>query len=924
MATPLSPLSPLLETKLYIPAWRRGDVPRPRLSERLERGVEGKLTLVSAPAGFGKTTVLAEWLGSTSEAASEGRAVAWVSLDEGDNQAGAFWTYVISALQRVAPGVGTNALSLLQSAQAPPIETVLATLLNELSGIPHDVVVVLDDFHVIEAQAVQTGVAFLLDHLPPRVHLVIASRADPVLPLARLRGRGELIEIRAADLRFTLEEAAAYLSEVMGLDLAAADLQTLEGRTEGWIAGLQLAALSMRGRDDVAGFIAGFAGGDRYIVDYLVEEVLQRQPEEVRRFLLQTSVLDRLSGPLCDAVTGQDGGRAMLEALDRGNLFVMPLDDRRRWYRYHHLFADVLRAHLAEEQSAEVPELHKRASAWYEANGERADAIRHALGAKDYERAAGLVELAARVTLRGYRSARLLEWLRALPDDVIRARPVLCTYYAFALLGVGELDAAEKWLRDAERRLGGAVGEAEERAGGVQRESRMVVTAEEELRSVPGTIALAWAFRAQVLGDTATTRDQARRALDLMPEDDHLWRGGAAVLLALAHWKSGDLDEAQRVHDGGVASLERTGDISLAISAAYDGADLRRARGRLSEAGRVYERALQLATEHGDPTIPGVADLHLGLSDLHRERDDLDKARWHQERGTELAKRAALPQTPARECVVGARKRLVEGDIEGALALLDRAERLEVRGPVPETRPIWALKVRMWLAQGRLAEAMDWVRAQKLSVEDELDYQRELKHITLARVLTARCEGEGDEEAGSDALRLLGRLLCEAEAHGRTGSVIEILILQALAHRALGRITVGLEPLGRALALAEPEGYVRTFVDEGEAMRDLLRRAVGAGVSSAYAGRLLGVSEVRGQTGSVGQKDGGAGLIEPLTAREVEVMRLVAVGMRNQEIADQLVISLPTVKRHIANLYGKLGAGHRTEAVARAQGLGLL
>jgi LuxR family maltose regulon positive regulatory protein len=907
---------PLLEAKLYVPRWRRGLVPRPRLSERLNRGAEAKLTLVSAPAGFGKTTLLAEWLAG---APAHERSVAWLSLDERDNQPASFWTYVIAALQTVEPGLGAGAISLLQAPQPPPIETVLTILLNELSATTNEVVLVLDDYHLIDARDVQDGMVFLLDHLPPRVHLMITSRADPALPLARLRARGELVELRAADLRFLPDEAAAFLNEVMGLAVTPQEVAALEARTEGWIAALQLAALSMQGRDDVAGFVTGFAGDDRYIVDYLVEEVLERQPERVRYFLLQTSILDRLSAPLCDAVTGQDDGKAMLEALERGNLFVVPLDDRRRWYRYHHLFADVLQARLLDEQSDRVPDLHRRASAWYEQNGERSEAISHALAAHDLERAAQLVELAARATLRSYRSARLLEWLRALPDDLVRMRPVLSTYYAFALLGVGELDAAEAWLREAERRLDDAAVEPPSAAA-----ARRIVADEAEFRSVPATIALAWAFRAQVLGDVATARERARQALDLFPEDDHLWRGGAAVLLALTHWRSGNLEAAQHVHDDGIASLERTGDLSLAISAAYDGADLRKARGRLSDAGRLYERSLRLATHHGDPAIPGLADLHLGLSDLHRERDELEAARWHLQRGEELGRLAALPQTPSRLCLARARIRQIEGDLDGTLELLDQAERLHVRSPVPEIRPIAALRVRAWVAQGRLAEALDWVRAQGLSAEDDLDYPREFSHITLARVLIARNEREGDHQAGGDALGLLGRLLAAAEAHGRTGSAIEILVLQALAHGAQGRVDAGLDPLERALTRAEPEGYVRTFVDEGEPMRDLLRRAVAAGISSAYARRLLSAFEERTHAGFVPQTAAGVGLVEPLTAREVEIVRLVAAGLRNQEIADQLVISLPTVKRHIANSYGKLGVRHRTEAVARANELGLL
>src|ERR1700742_1747323 len=443
---------PLLETKLHVPRWRRSLVARPRLSERLSRGAESALTLVSAPAGFGKTTLLAEWL---TVAAAGGRSVGWLSLDQGDNDPALFWMYVVAALNTGAPGVVAGALSLLQPPE-PPNEAGLVALLNELDAISNDVVLVLDDYHVIDARDVQDGLAFLLEHLPPQIHLVIASRTDPPLSLARLRGRGELAEIRAADLRFTPGEAAEYLNGVMGLALTAADVAALEGRTEGWIAALQLAALSMQGREDVTAFIDGFAGDDRYIVDFLAEEVLQRQPEHVQHFLLQTSIRDRLSGPLCDAVTGQDGGKAKLTALERGTLFLVPLDDRRRWYRYHQLFADVLHARLRDEQPDDVPELHRRASGWHEQNGEPAEAIRHALAARDYGRAADLIELAIPAMLRIRQEVAVLGWLELLPDEVVRVRPVLSVGFAGALLAGGEDGGVEARLRGAERWLGGA------------------------------------------------------------------------------------------------------------------------------------------------------------------------------------------------------------------------------------------------------------------------------------------------------------------------------------------------------------------------------------------------------------------------------------------------------------------------------------
>jgi LuxR family transcriptional regulator, maltose regulon positive regulatory protein len=471
--------SPLVETKLYPPKLRRSLVARPRLSGRLSRGAESRLTLISAPAGFGKTTLLAEWLAATRTE----RSVAWLSLEESDSQPASYWTYLITALQAVVPGVGASTLLLLQSAQ-PPIETVLATVLNELGIVPNDIYLVLDDYHLIDSADVQAGMTFLVEHLPPQVHLVVSTREDPALPLARLRGRGELVEVRAADLRFTLDEVAAYLNDVIGLDLAASDIAALEGRTEGWIAALQLAALSMEGRDDVAGFIAGFAGDDRYIVDYLVDEVLGRQPAHVRSFLVQISLLDRLSGPLCDAVTGQHRGKAMLESLDRANLFVVPLDDSRRWYRYHHLFADVLQTHLIDEHPDRVAALHRRASQWYERNGEPSQAIRHALAAGDVERAAGLVELELPALRRRRQEATIRGWIDAIPGEVVRVRPVLAVGFIGALMAGGEFEGVEDWLADVDRWVEPTGAGAE---GTWTPPSGMVVVDEgESLRAFPG------------------------------------------------------------------------------------------------------------------------------------------------------------------------------------------------------------------------------------------------------------------------------------------------------------------------------------------------------------------------------------------------------------------------------------------------------
>jgi len=584
--------SPLLDPKLYAPRKRPGLVARPQLTDQLSRGAESKLTLISAPTGFGKTTLLAEWL-ATPPAGEQ--SIAWLSLDEADNQSTLFWTYVTTSLHRAMPAVGT-VLGLLQEPQPPPIATVLAALLNELSEVVSNIVLVLDDYHVIESPDIQEQMTFLLEHLPPQMHVVIATRADPALPLARLRARGELVEIRAAHLRFTPDEAVAYLNEVMGLALGASDVAALEARTEGWIAALQLAALSMQGRDDIAGFIASFAGDDRYIVDYLVEEVLQRQPEAVRNFLLQTSILDRLSGPLCDAVTGHDGGKAMLEALDRGNLFLVPLDDRRRWYRYHHLFADVLRARLLDEQSDHVADLHRRASEWYEQNNEPSGAIGHALAGEHFERAANLIELAIPAIRQARQEATGLRWLEALPDELITIRPVLSVHYAGALLVSGQLEGAEARLRDAERWLDTP---AEAREGPRGRSTEMVVVDEEGFRRLPGAIAIYRSAQALAVGDSVGTMTHARRALDLVGEDDHLERGSAAGFLGLVYWASGELEAAHRSWADAMASLQKAGHVADAVGCAIPLADIRIAQGRLREAMGIYERGVAACERAG-------------------------------------------------------------------------------------------------------------------------------------------------------------------------------------------------------------------------------------------------------------------------------------------------------------------------------------
>ncbi|MGW1342726.1 LuxR C-terminal-related transcriptional regulator [Kribbella sp. NPDC002412] len=863
----------LVETKLFFPAPRAEVVPRPRLGDRLPRG--GRLVLVSAPAGFGKTTLLTQWLGR-SEA-----AVAWVALDAGDREATTFWTYVATALDRVVPGVGAGALPLLEAGRTP-IETVLTVLLNELSVLPDEVTLVLDDYHLVDGPGVQAGMVFFLDHLPPQVRLIISTRADPGLPLPRLRARGELVELRAADLRFTLAETETYLNELTGLQLTTEDLMSLEERTEGWVAALQLAALSLRGRSDPAGFIAGFAGDDRFVVDYLVEEVLDRQPDPVRRFLLATSILDRLTGPLCDAVTGDQDGKAMLERLDRANLFLVRLDDQRRWYRYHHLFGEVLRSHLPDER-VDVAELHRRASSWYDEAGEPIPAVRHALAAGDIGRAADLVERAVPELRRNRQEHTLRRWIDELPDDVVDRRPVLAIEFVGALMASNEFDDVERRLDDVERLLSGP--------------EQVVVVDDRELARLPGGIELYRAGLALIGGDPGGTLEHAELAVARAPEDDDLTRASAEALAGLAAWTTGDLEAAHRSYTDASNGLHRLGYVSDVLGCSITLADLETTQGRLRQAQRTYERALELATGQG---LRGTRDMYVGLSQIALERNDLTTAAEHLRRSDELGEQFGLPQNPYRWRVAMAQLREAEGDLDAALGLLAEAERVYVGDFAPNVQPIPALRARMQAAHGDVGSALEWARQYGVSAQDELSYLREYEHVTLARILIA--------DGSRDATGLLERLLSAADAGGRQGTVIEVLVLLALA---TGQATT----LERALTLAEPEGYVRVFSRE---VQPLLKSLDRQRPGWRYLRELLATPQA--PAGKPAQDD----LIEPLTERELDVLRLLASELDGPAIARRLVVSLNTVRTHTKNIYAKLGVNNRRAAVRRAHQLNLL
>jgi len=883
---------PLLETKLYPPRWHPGQVSRTRLLHRIDEGVRRRLTVVSAPAGSGKTTLLAEWL-TTVE-----RSAAWVSLDATENEPGLFWAYVMHALQRVEPA--------LEGLTHPPatMDAFLPTLVNAVAAGDDEIILILDDYHVVESADVHRGVKWLIEHLPPRMHLVIASRSEPPLSLARLRARGELTELRPQDLRFTTAEAAAFLNQAMSLDIPAGDIAALESRTEGWIAGLKLAALSLQGRSDMRAFIESFSGDNRYIADYLIEEVVDAQPERVQRFLLATSILDRLSAPLCDAVTDEPGSHAVLDSLERSNLFIVGLDDRRQWYRYHHMFADVLQSYAQRVQPERFRLLHQRASAWYEQQGATNDAVHHALAAHDLHRAAGLLERTWAPKDRSYAATRWLERVKALPEPMIRDRPVLAMGYAWALLNAGELEPAAAWIGIVEQSLQTPT-------------SPHTISDDAHFLTLPAELASARIYLAQCRGDVDGTIEHAQRTFDAIPVDDHMARATGAALLALAHWTAGSLEVAHRTFASALASMRAAGRVHDEVRGIFVLGDIRAAQGRLDDAAATYEEGLRHAA--GQP--PGLAvtdELCIGLSEVHRERDELEQAAALLHTYMDPATRAEHVRNRHGWCIAMARIAHARGDHTGALLLLEEAESVEVRGPLPRLRPIEAMKARAWLALGRLADAEQWVQARNLTIHDELRYITGYEHVTLARVLIARTLRDDVASHARDAITLLERLATAADRGGRNASLIEMLVLQAIAHHALRDMRAAMVPLERALTLAAAEGHVRVFADEGPPMRELLRHAAARGVHGAYTRRLLQAMEPAPQPAPAAPAV--AGKDAPLlTTRELEILRLIAAGLRNQEIADQLFISPATVKRHIANAYNKLGAGHRTEALARAQ-----
>jgi LuxR family maltose regulon positive regulatory protein len=946
-------MSDILTTKLYIPKTRPNLVFRSRLTKQLITGLDRKLTLICAPAGFGKTTVLSEWIPQSD------CCVTWVSLDEGDNDPARFWIYFVAALQTMQKDFGKNALVLLQSIQSAPIESILTSLLNEITTFPDSFAQVLDDYQVIHNQSIHDAVHFLIEHMPPHMHLVITSRTDPPLPLSRLRAQHQLNEIRADDLRFTNDETREFLDRALDLRLSAEQINALETRTEGWIAGLQLVALALQSpakgqiQADVSEFIQMFSGKDRYIGSYLVEEVLNQRPKATLDFLLRTSILDRLCGPLCDAVLGIDHrgiveprdletgdpsligrtqSQAILERLEQANMLILPLDTERKWYRYHHLFADVLRVRLQESSPELIPELHQRAAAWYESNGFLAEAVEHSLAGSNLDQAVRLIERVAPPTIVRGQVHTALAWLQELPDEIMRDHPALCVIHSGALMFTNQFETAESRLLDSEQYV----------AAFPNQES-------EKIRFIRGMIAMSRATLVRISGDLKNCVDFALQSLTLLPEKEVFWRASPLVHAASAYLITGDV--SRLYEEQAKAALEParvTGNLFTILRSITNLARLQALQGRLHKAAATYEQALRASPTDLQLLIGGAA-YYFGLASLYYEWNELEQAERCLSQGIDQVLGAITVDADVITWgyITMARLQQAQGNETGALEALEMltqlAEERKFR-PYLKTRKA-AAQARIWLAQGNLPAAVAWAHNTDLRPTDEnLAYDLEAEYLTLARVAIAQGRENPDDLHLQDAIPLLDRLLQVAEAGSRMGHVIEILSLRAQAHSALKVRADALADIERALLLAESEGFVRSFVDEGEPLRLLISefrsmagkqqsrmRLVRQSTLLNYVDRLLSAFSVRSPVIAPGpriseqaQYRQGDSLQVTLSERELEVLRLIAEGASNRDIAERLVIANPTVKRHVSNIFNKLGVSSRTQAVAAGREIGLI
>lgn len=942
----------LFAPKLYIPPARAGLVFRPRLIALLGEKAKCPLVLVAAPAGYGKTTLLSQWIGHAQP------HVAWLSLDAADTDPMRFWRHVFATLGRVAPYVGEYEASVLQGSQPPSPDRVATCLANAALMLREDITLVLDDYHFITNQDIHDALALLLDHLPPPLHLIIAARSDPPLPVARLIAHAQATRLDVNDLRFTAEEVSAYLAQFTDLGLSARDMVELETHTEGWITGLQLTTLSLRAHGDIPGVLRAFTAGTHpALVDYLVEEVLQRQPEDVQTFLLCTSLLDRLSGPLCEVILGhdhalgarpadgQEAGQALLERLERANLFLIPLDAERQWYRYHHLFAEVLSVRFRREQPTHALAVHRRAAAWYERTGLFAQAIQHALAAQDFSHAAAMIEHVAEPLMHRGEVTTVLGWLDTLPDDVVRSNARLCVLHAMLLRHTGRLHIAEARLQDAERALASMrppiqTGVSQHLPVELPREARRVLG---QINYIRGTIA-------SNQREYLQARERYRQALDLLPAegDDREDQVDCENTLALREeiaLQLAYIADFEAGLEAGIAAFQQVKAMSLTagrsqgvIAAQCGLAILLRNHGRLHEAAAEYRSAVRLALEQPGGPLPEVSQIHMGLGAVLYNWNDLDAASSHLSEALRLHERWGDMGVWARCQELLGRIKAAQGDLDGVREVLGRIEQMGRRVTL---RPNLVARAAascaaLWLAVGDVDQARQWIREARVSVQDELSPVREYRHLILAYVLLA-------QGAVDDVLPFLDRLYDAAAARDEVDSMLRIRVAQALGHQAQHDIARATRFLLEALVLAEPGGYIRPILDSGPRVATLLahaarvRRKVPQSVSRQgsvpaptvslpYVKRLMDAAEAQGDArrSAADRLTNTHFAVEPLANRELEILRLVASGMSNDEIARDLVLESSTVKWHLTNIYGKLNVRSRTQAAVQARALGLL
>ncbi len=890
----------LLNTKITAPPIRTAHVQRIELINKLNRLTDYRLALIVAPAGYGKTALVAEWIVQTS------MRTVWFSVDAGDNDPVRFWDYIIAAIKTVSPAIGEQTLTLLHEPQPLPIETILSSLINELSNLPDVLTLVLDDYHTIESPAIHDGVAFLVEHMPSRMHLIITTRTDPPLPLARMRVRSQLLELRSADLRFSQQQIADFFTDVMGLKLTSDEVMALDTRVEGWIAGLQLAGLALQGKTDKAGFIASFAGDHHYVLDYLGDEILDRQPEAIQQFLMQTSILERLNANLCDTLIGASESRAVLDHLERNHFFVVALDDKRQWYRYHRLFADFLHHRLRLKYPNHVKELHQRASHWFEQNGLQSEAIGHALAAQDYERAAELVQSMAELLIwRRAEHNTLLGWLTALPDSVIQKYPRLYLYHAWVLYLINQMGAAEQCIHNAENAL-----------------AQLNTT--DPL--IAGMLAAIHSTLTGIHHQFPETLTLSRQALEQLPEDAVSWRCMAAINLGVTSAYIGEVQEAVTVLSYAMELSQEIGSSFAMLSAFWHLSSLQIAQLNLRAAENTCQQLEQAAQMPGLQRFPINGYIALLLGEINMERGDLEAAERYLLESAEQMNSESFPTALLRSYAALSRLKTLQGDNEGAEHYWKLAEQLGRMSKLQGRSTLLSVsRARRWFAQGNLDAVESWAAENHLGLNDEYSYHREDYYLILARFYLTK--GTMVEEA----LYLLERMVSRAETSQRTGSLIRALILQAVALHASHDDQKALEALARALSLSEQEQLIRIFVDEGQPIALLLEKTLAMHrkgqlalpISSGYANRLLTAIGKPALSPPPPRRTVGH-LADALSERELEVLRLLADGLESNEIAERLVIAVDTARKHIKNIYSKLDVHSRWEAIKHAEQYQLL